>query len=103
MTGNIFATDSFAWVGRLDNSTTKELRLVVKDVSTYECILQGWGVVLQYLSENEDKVDDVPEQWWDYYVLARFQFLDWAVAYAMDRTERQVETAIKALQKDDAE
>ena len=97
MTANIVATDPINWEGELDHRKTNKLRLVVKDVSNYECALQQWGVVLQYLHESEDRVGDVPAQWWDYFTLARFQFVDWACNYANLLSLKEIKIAIKEL------
>jgi len=97
MVANIFATESIDWKGELDHHKTEEIRLVVKDVSTYDCGLQQWGVVLQYWHISEDKMRDVPAEWWDYYTLCRFQFSDWACDYANLLTLKEIKASIEML------
>ena len=97
MTANIIATEPIEWKGELNHHKVEKIRLVVKDVSNYECTLQQWGVVLQYLYVPEDKMSDVFAEWWDYYTLCRFEFSDWACGYANLLSLKDIKIAIKKL------
>ena len=49
-----------------------KLRLKVYNVATYDCPSCPYGVVIQKFVKNHDPVSNIPGEWSDDYVIARF-------------------------------
>ena len=84
---------------RLDGNYTDRIRLVLQDVSTYECCLQKWGVVLQYFQQDFEPTTNIASYWCDYYTLARFEMKDGAVAYGSMLTLNEIMMFLEHLEE----
>jgi len=75
------------------------LRLKVYNVSTYDCPDCPWGVVIQKWVKHYDPASNVPGEWSDDYIIARFEQLMNAYAFVLAHPEDVRQSWIESYYK----